>query len=203
MFRSFRSGGENRGFTLIELLIAVAIGSVLLTVLYATFFSVFRAGDSAGGLLEERLRAGRFVDRFSRDIHGAYFRPKSGLNPFIGEPRGMGSSVSFTSFTYPVLKKGSAASGLAAVSYSTEDTGEGLRVLRETWNPYIGEKASVEVLARVKSFEISYYDGASWVKAWDSRREDALPVAVRATVIFAGGEEFNALARTMTTSAQG
>ncbi|MFQ5735874.1 MAG: type II secretion system protein GspJ [Thermodesulfobacteriota bacterium] len=203
MSHSFRSYGKNKGFTLIELLIAVVVSAILLTALYATFFSVFRAGSSTGALLEERLRAGRFVDRFSRDIHGAYFKPKSETNPFVGEPRGMSSSVSFTTFTYPVVKKGTATSGLTAVSYSTEDTGEGLRVLRETWNPYIGKKTRVEVLARVESFEISYYDGASWVKAWDSRREDALPVAVRATVRFAGGEVFNALARTMITGAKG
>jgi len=203
MSHSFRSNGSNRGFTLIEVLVAVAIGAVLLSALYATYFSVFRGAAAAQTMLEDRLRAGRFVDRFSMDIHGAYFKSNSDISRFEGGPQGMGSSVSFTAFTYPALKKGFPASGITGVAYFTEDTQEGLKVFREVWNPYLGERASSVILAGVRSFEVSYFNGASWVKAWDSGGEKKLPVAVRAAVTLAGGEEFNVLARTMVASPQG
>ncbi len=200
MSRSSRSCAGNRGFTLLEVLVAVAVSAILLTALYATFFSVFRAGGTSSELLEARLRTGRFIDRFSRDVHGAYIEGKVGADLFVGEPKGMGSVVSFMSFTYPVIKKGTPASGLAGVSYSTTETADGLSVFREVWNPYVGEKARAEILKHVRSFEVEYYDGSSWVKAWDSTRVNKLPAAVRAKVEFTGGDVFEALARTMVTS---
>lgn len=198
-----RLSARNKGFTLIELLIAVAVGAIILTALYATFFSVLRAGEGAGESLDEHIRAGRFTDLFSRDIHGAYLDPKA-TTEFRGAPLGMGSTVSFSSFTYPVLKKGFPASDMAGVSYFSEENGAGaLRVYREVWNPYIGDRVRVEVLDGAKSFEIEYYDGSVWVKAWDSVLENnALPAAVRATVRLSGGEEFKALARTMVRAAK-
>ncbi len=203
MSPSHRLSARSKGFTLIELLIAEAVGAIILTALYATFFSVFRAGTVAGASLDEHIRAGRFTALFSRDIHGAYFRPKTESSVFRGGPSGMGSTVSFSSFTYPVLKKGFPASDLAGVSYFSEENGEGsLKVYREVWNPYIGDKVKVEVLDGVKSFEIDYYDGSIWVKAWDAGLENALPIAVRATVRLSGGEEFKGLARTMVKAAK-
>jgi len=182
-------------------LIAVAVGAIVLTALYATFFSVFRAGSVAEAKLDEHIRAGRFTDRFGRDIHGAYLDPDDKVSEFRGGPHGMGSILSFSSFTYPVLKKGYPASDLAGVSYSSEDDGSGaLKVYREAWNPYIGEKVKVEILDGVRSFDIEYYNGSVWVKAWDSGLESKLPAAVRASVKLSGGEEFRSLARTMINS---
>lgn len=203
MSHSRRLSARDKGFTLIELLIAVAIGAIVLTALYATFFSVFRAGSVAEEKLDEHIRAGRFTDLFSRDIHGAYLGRKPRTTEFTGAPLGMGSALSFASFTYPVLKKGFPASDLAGVSYFSEEssgggvTDGGVNVYREAWNPYIGEKVRVEVLKGVRSFEIEYYNGSLWSKAWDSGLENALPEAVRATVKLPGGMEFKALATTM------
>lgn len=200
MSHSPRSNASNGGFTLIEVLVAVAISAVLLAALYATYFSVFKGASAAEALLEDRLRAGRLVDRFSIDIHSAFFKDGSEVNRFEGTPKGMGSTLSFTAFTYPAPREGFPSSGVTGVAYYTEDTPEGLKVFREVWNPYIGEKAGAVVLSGVKSFDISYFNGSSWVKAWDSASENALPSAVRATITLAGGEEFKVLARTMVTS---
>lgn len=197
MSHSPHSCVRSKGFTLIEVLIAVAIGSILLTALYATFFSVFRAGSTATASLDEHIRVGRLLDLFSRDIHGAYFRKNVESTVFSGEPRGMGSKVSFTTVTYPVLKKGFPTGDLAGVSYLSEDSAAGLKVVREVWNPRMGERVRIEALDRVKSFELDYYNGSIWVKAWDSSLEKSLPVAVRATVRLADGTEFKGMARTM------
>lgn len=192
-----RSGARDKGFTLIEVLVAIGVSAVLLTALYATFFSVFRGGKAASDSLDEHITAGRFVDRFTRDVHGAYFKEKDPFAVFAGAPKGMGSSVTFASFTYPVLKKGFPTSDLTGVSYATEEAEGSLKVFREVWNPYAGEKVRVEVLDRVKSLEIEYYNGSAWVKAWDSNIEKAAPSAVRATVKLENGEEFKVLAMTM------
>jgi len=184
-------------------LVAIGIGAILLTVLYATYFSVFRGASSAETLLEDRLRAGKFADRFSIDIHGAFIKAGDERSRFQGGPRGMGSEVSFTSFTYAAVRENSPASGLTGVAYYTEEAPEGLRLRREVWNPYLGERSGAVVLSGVKSFEISYLDGSSWVKAWDSAGEGRLPEAVRATVTLSRGEEFKVLARTMVARPSG
>ena len=82
-----RAGEE--GFTLIELLISVAVGAMIITALYATFFSVFTAGESeAKGGLGHNIEAGRVLDRFSREINSAYFDPALLCKPVLGRAHG-------------------------------------------------------------------------------------------------------------------
>lgn len=193
--------GKNKGFTLLEILITVAIGSVLLTVLYATFFTVFRAGRAAESTLDGHIKAGRLIDRFTEDIHAAYFRLQGKETFFTGEQKGLSPVVSLTAFTYPVLKKGFPTTDLSAMRYFMEEGEGGYTIFRESWNPYIGDKVKVEMLGKVDKFEVSYFNGSSWVKAWDSGLEKALPAAVKVSITLKSGEEFTALSRTMIKAA--
>lgn len=197
------------GFTLIELLIAVAIGSIIIAALYATFFSVIGAGSGAAARLDSRIAAGRFLDRFSRDIEGAYFskRESSGL---YGKILGPGSEMVTTTFTYPVITALGPASDLVRVRYHVEEasgssfeiSGEtgsdagGYAIYREISNPYTNEKFDIEILDSIESMKIEYLGGGVWTGLWDSKRYSGLPDAVRVEIVLGDGERFSGIYRT-------
>ncbi len=201
MSRSFRIFFEKRidcrGFTLVELLVSVAVGAMLITALYATFFSVFTAGTTANGGLGKRIEAGRVLDRFSRDINSAYFNPKNPASRFLGELLGPGPILTLLTFTHPLRTGSMPASDLMGVHYFAEDGPDGLTLFKEIWNPYINDRFKVNLIDGVEAFEISYFDGKVWSKGWDSALEGALPKAVKLAVRLKGGILLSATPRTM------
>lgn len=185
---------DGDGFTLIELLIAVTLSAILLTALYGTFFSILRAREAVEDKLEEHIEAGRFLGRFCQEISASYFKATNPKTFFSGEKRGTASAVSFTTFSYPIIKEDFPASDLMAVNYFTEESDNGDNLYKEVWNPYAVEKSKVEVLEGINGFEVSFLNGKEWAKAWDSSLEKRLPDAVRVRVIIKGGKELSILA---------
>ncbi|MBI3601134.1 MAG: prepilin-type N-terminal cleavage/methylation domain-containing protein, partial [Nitrospinae bacterium] len=171
---------RDKGFALIELLIAVAITSILLTALYAAFFSIYRVTEAVEGKIERHLDTGSFLDQFVREVNGAYFKTANSMTIFTGEKKGLTSFLSFTAFTRPVLKEGLPASDLTAVSYFVEEENGVGALYRETWNPYgeeksklvpAGSKQGIEVLKGIKGFEVGFFNGKDWAFAWDASLE--------------------------------
>ncbi len=198
--RSFHTFRTSRGFTLVELLVSIAVGAVLVTALYATFFSVFNAGDASKDGLGRRIEAGRVLDRFSRDINSAYFKTESRSGRFLGELRGLGPVLSFSAFSYSMARENAPASDLVGVSYFTgedPDDKDGLVFFKEVWNPYINDRFKVDLIAGVEELEISYFNGSVWSKAWDSTLEGELPKAVKVALKFKDGSMLSATSRTM------
>ena len=187
----------SRGFTLVELLVSIAVGAMLVTALYATFFSVFSAAEGAKGGLGHRIEAARVLDRFSRDINSAYLSPTDASTRFLGELLGTGPVLTLTTFTYPLSTGGSPTSDLMGVYYFTEEDPNGLTLFKEIWNPYINDRFRVNLIDGVEAFEISYFNGKVWSKAWDSALEDALPKAVKLALTLKGGILLSATPRTM------
>ncbi len=190
-----RSG--ERGFTLIELLVSVAVGAMLITALYATFFSVFTAGDIAKGGLGHNIEAGRVLDRFSREISSAYFDPALPASRFLGEIMGSGGVLTLTTFTHPPETSATPTSDLMGVHYFAEEGPDGLTIFKEVFNPYLPKRFKVNLIDGVESFEISYFDGKGWSKAWDSTLEGALPKAVKLSLTLKNGILLSAMPRTM------
>lgn len=195
--RSSPERGED-GFTLIELLVALAIASVLIASVYAAFFAVFRSADAGTSGLDERIEAGRLLDRFSRDVHSVYFAPGDAGARFLGREKGMGSSVRFTTFAHPAVRRGAPAIDIAGVAYTAEESGEGFLVRREVWNPFVGVKTGAVVMDGLGSFDLEYFNGRDWIGAWDSELEGGPPAAVRLTVELSGGQRLSTVARVMT-----
>lgn len=189
-------GGQS-GFTMIELLVAVAVSAILVTALYATFFSVFAAADASGAGLDRRIETGRLVDRFSRDIRSAMFKSGHAASRFTGGGDGMHSAVSMATHTRPVVSAGLPSSDLTGIRYFVADGEGGLSVFREARDLFRDEAAAAELLTGVESFEVLYYNGKDWAKAWDSDLEGALPVAVRMKLVLTDGERVSAVARVM------
>ncbi|HHL39988.1 MAG TPA: prepilin-type N-terminal cleavage/methylation domain-containing protein [Deltaproteobacteria bacterium] len=194
--RGRRRPGEG-GFTLLETLIALALTALVLTALYGTFFIAVRAGDGAAMTgLDAYLQAGRLTDRFCRDVASAVFRPADGATFFTGRKRDVASTVSFTTFGYPTPLSAAPVSDLTAVSYFVDDGPDGASLYREVWSPYVKKKFRVEMVRGVRAFEVTFYNGLAWSKAWDASLEKALPRAVKMRLVLGDMTEVSAVART-------
>ena len=198
---------SHRGFTLLEILVAVAIMSVVLIALYGSFFSVMNSQVKIENELEQTREIRRFLDIFSLEIQSSFLKADNPKTLFIGEKKSNRnkpfSETLFTTFTYPVMRDGYPVSDLLAVWYFVEENAEGMLTLyKKAWNPYAGDKKDefkAGVFEDMEGFEVSYFNGKDWVKAWDSSLEKRLPEAVKVVLdIKDRGEvrEFSTIART-------
>jgi general secretion pathway protein J len=198
----------SRGFTLLELLIVVAIMSTLLVALYGTLFPVLGSQKKIERELERMSEIKRFFDIFSMEVRSSFFKEGNPATVFLGERLDSGgrpiSSITFTTFTYPMIRNGHPTGDLMVVRYFVEDTLEGgLALYKKTWNPYIGEaneRFKVEVIEDIEGFEVSYLNGKEWSKAWDSELDKRPPDAVKVVLAFrdmGDVKEFSAISRTL------
>lgn len=67
------TSSRNRGFTLLEVLIAIVLLGLLAGALYASYFTVLRARDSATESMETRRELGATLDLLRREISSAKF----------------------------------------------------------------------------------------------------------------------------------
>lgn len=199
--------GKKNGVTLLEILIAVAIMSVLFLALYETFFSVLNGQARIETELEQTRQIRRFLDIISLEIQSSFFKDNNPKTIFVGERKhNYGRSLSqitLTTFTYPVMKEGYPASDLTSVQYFAEETEKGrLTLYKKMWNPYTGNEMNgfkADVIDDIEGFEVSYFSGSDWAKAWDSSLEKRLPGAVKISLAvkdMGAVKEFTAIART-------
>ncbi len=196
--RDFRE----KGFTLIELLIAVAILAVVVTAIYATLFNVLSTRENVQAHMDRLREFRRFSGIFSREVRASFVSPSNTVSLWRGRGGDASStslaSLSMTFFTYPA---GKALSGdLMAVSYSAEDTEDGITLYRESWNPYTGEKGvKAEVMEDINGFGAQFYDGEKWLDSWDGEERKAVPEAVRVFINIKALEGVNTLTATVVT----
>ncbi len=185
---------RSRGFTLIELLLAILIGAIVLTVLYASFFQIINAKDSAESELELYHEARIIFSKMTEDLAMAFpmgmiysVKDSAPSSFFVGEVEGKNSSVAFTSLSH---KRGinSPDSDQAVISYFLEPVPESvLFFLMRGENPRIG---SISVAIQyplsesIVGFNLTYLSdyGEEFIDVWDSSQSNSLPKAVEVTL---------------------
>lgn len=202
------------GFTLIEVLLAIFISSIVLTVLYASFFQIMKAKDRVEQELELYHESRVVISKMTKDLVTAFERGnvtsennQAGFEYFSGSKDGNFSALKFTSLSRnPSQNK--RESDQTEISYFVEPVPDSeLFALMRRDNPRIGSDLGGTQYAlseRIVGFTLSYTGGSSLASGsegitfeWDSNQALSLPKAVNINLIMRSprGEdiEFNSM----------
>jgi prepilin-type N-terminal cleavage/methylation domain-containing protein len=193
-----RTTPQSSGFTLLEVLLAMAILSVIMTVVYASFSTAGKNVEQAEALRDENDLARTLMARLSDDIANAYISPgmnmtsQAILTIFYGKMEevdggsGAGNekirhdSISLTTLTH-WRKLGSKETELWEVGYFFKEKpdGKGFSLFRREKRelskdiPALEGGDEYEITDRVESLQFryrqGYHAGSSWRDAWDTK----------------------------------
>jgi general secretion pathway protein J len=192
-----RKSKIENGFTLIEVTIAITLLSLIVVMLYGSFYLGERAIAKAQARSDQSQAVRTFEELLAGYVHSAYPYHAAARNLavyFIGDDR----SVEFVSS----LSVGLGGRGMAKVRVSSELVGnQGATVTLEEEMPVrVSEKDkgggysnSIVIAEGLRGFRIEYLDSASenesWVDEWDGRQRRALPRAIRLVYRDGRGQE--------------
>lgn len=204
----------DKGFTLIEVLIAIFIASIVLTILYTSFFQIMRAKERVEQELELYHESRVVMSKMTKDIVTAFERGNvtseskdTSFQYFEGSKNGDFSTLTFTSLSRTPTP-GARESDQTEISYYVEPVQDSdLYALMRRDNPRIGTETGGTQFAlseRIVGFTLTYI-GSSDIDLgtdevtveWDSNNTLSLPNAVNINLIMRSprGEdlEFNSL----------
>jgi general secretion pathway protein J len=196
--RQYRT--SDGGFTLIEVLVAVFIGAIVLTVLYASFFQIVKAKERIEEELELYHEARVVMSKMTKDLVTAF--PRGLVNTdesnitlpfFLGVRDGDYSSLSFTALSR-TPGPNSRESDQTEISYYLEPIPDtDLFALMRKDNPTIENEDGGTVYPiseRVTGFNISYLtnpgqgdDTGEFTYEWNSNETASLPAAVNIELV--------------------
>jgi prepilin-type N-terminal cleavage/methylation domain-containing protein len=183
---------RSSGFTILEILTAMVVLSVVVTLVFGSFNTVFSSADRVNVSSDIYEMGNACLTRITKDLKGAHvllyprykppgidddpdiYRIESNNENIGGEKF---AKLRFTSLTH-LPTQGSATDGIAEIVYYPEDTEDRGVVIkrRDTLYPYpeFEESESDPVMCEwVHSFELILYDqeGEEYTE-WDSEDED-------------------------------
>lgn len=204
----------DRGFTLIEVLIAVFVGSIVLTILYASFFQVMKAKERVEQELELYHESRVVMSKMTTDLATAFERgivtsesQDSVYRYFEGSKEGDFSTLTFTSLSR-IPTPDAKESDQTEISYFVEPIANSeLFALMRRDNPRMeAETGGIQypLSERIVGFTLSYVGSSELdlenediTLEWDSNNTQSLPDAVNINLIMRSprGEdlEFNSL----------
>ncbi len=198
-----RSPITDKGFTLIEVLIAVFIASIVLTVLYASFFQINRAKDRIEEDLEIYHEARIIMSKITKDLATAF--PRGLVNSqsttitipfFYGVKEGENSKLSFTSISRTPTQN-ARESDQSEISYflAPIDESELFALMRRdnpTFEPDSGG-TQYALSERIAGFTLTYLPKSpetdeiqEYTSEWNSNETLSLPAAVNVNLILKG-----------------
>jgi general secretion pathway protein J len=203
---------HSKGFTLLEVLIAVAIMSVIVTVIYTSFSTTSRNVEQAEEMRDSTDLARTLLAKLSDDIANAYVNVRMNspavLTIFYGkkgeadlkDEKNRRDAISLTTLTN-VRTLGSKETDLWEVGYFFKEktNGSGFVLMRREKRELSKDSPALEgdffaykVTDRVKSLTFRYYDTGvqKWQDEWDSRTRGALPKAVEITLALDNGSSY-------------
>ena len=196
-----QSQTTNEGFTLIEVLLAVFIASIVMAVLYASFFQIIKAKDKVEEELELYHEARVIISKMTRDIVTAFPRgsvnsdsPSSVSDFFIGSQENNFSTLTFTSLSRTPAPDAKESDQTEITYYlePTEDDPELFALMRRD-DPTIGTDeggSQYPISERIVGFTVSYL-GEEYLASenqelafeWNSSETSSLPTAVNVNIV--------------------
>jgi general secretion pathway protein J len=191
---SFRQApqGSEEGFTLIEILLAVSLIAMMATLVFGSLYVTTSAMDTARAKSSDEQIVRRTLSLMIDELAVSESRatgPWMGINDQRdGQPA---DSVAFLTMGQFRGADSAKDTELVRIVY----TREGDRLLRfSRRNLYSLTDESiekVELAAKVKGFNVRYYDGKSrlWLDEWDSRGKPGTPKAILLELTLLQGKE--------------
>ena len=196
-----RDLNRKKGFTLLEIMVAIFIFSVVVTVIFGSFNSVFSSQAVINDNLSQHEMIKNCLNRMTIDLVGLhvsllpmYKPPEVDTEPdphrIVGDIYSAGtgdfSRLRFTSQAHVPLS-GSVQGGMAEIIYYADVDQQGQTILRRSDSlfpyPDFEPKATDPILCeKITSFQILYYDHqGNEYHGWDSESDEfnyATPVAI-------------------------
>ena len=198
-----RTRNPRAGFTLIELLVALVIFSLAAAMAAGTFWSVMKAWNRGGELLEQ-LHYGEFaMEQLVTALRGAAWFPTTPaafgfwLDERGGTSRSAANKVSWvTSGTAFLPPDSPLQNGLHRLSVTVEGSREERGLVVRAW-PHVSEdvgESDVEgwlVAPGVEGFSCEWYDFDTddWTQKWEET--NSLPKLLRVTLTMQKRKEFD------------
>ncbi len=199
---------RHRGFSLMEVLIAVAIMTMIATLIFTAFSSLQRSREGIRRV-SDRYREGRMaMSRIARELESAYISNHVPINEnirvvktqFIASNDSPADRLDFNAFVNRRMDRDLPVSDQAEVSYLGQEDpeGDGIVDLIRRINPRLDlepDKGGVgQVLARdIDLFDLRYLDPLTgqWAEEWNSTEAlgqlNRLPLQVQVTLVLNGG----------------
>ena len=209
---SCRSSGTSRGFTLLEVLLAMAILSVIMTVVYVSFSTAGKNIEQAEAIRDETDIARTLISRISVDIANAYLNSQMSVSTIFygtkeeveiatdtGSERTRHDGISLTTLTN-WRRPDSPEMDLWEVGYFFREKpdGKGYTLYRREKRelskdvPALEGGDEFEITDRVEGLQITYSDNwSTWTdNGWDSRSAGRLPKAVEIALSLDNGSVY-------------
>jgi len=182
---------QYKAFTLLELLVAMTLMVVTAACLYSALYTCFRARRSASSAVEPTSLAINAIELLKQDIYGVL--PPSGVlaGAFLGTDsigiKGVDADSLEFYTTHIYADKERPVGGLGKIELvleeDTDDNRGSYQLIRRVTTNLLPPRAidpEEQVLCRnVKSLNLRYFDGESWLDEWDSTADaNSLPRAV-------------------------
>ena len=170
-----------------EVLIAVVLLGILSAALYGSYFGVLRARDRAASGMESRRELGATLDLIRREVSSAQFNRTDKRLRFVVEDRdnfGTPSSTLELTPLVPTAGQNRKESGIVTVAYRIAEKNKKRILTRQERDLFSEEDTALAYpqMEQITGFLVECYDGAKWVKSWDSTINGTLPKGVRVTV---------------------
>lgn len=171
-----RAHSCQKGFTLIEVLVAMSILSIILGVIYSSFFAASRASKMVE-LDEDVYQTARSLfAMLTTELRSVYFDPTSGL----GGLNGSGNSIGFVTTSHVRKAKDSKEGFMAEVSYFFDSSSLGEQeYLIKSVDPSVDSDYDsggrlYPLTDRVEEMNITYHypEDDEWLEEWRSESAD-------------------------------
>lgn len=187
---------NKNGFTLVELLIAIAILSIIMAVVYKSFYASTEGIKRAEAVDGINSTARVIFLKLMDDINSAYLTGKDVI--FVGDSKRdkdlPQDSLSLTSLSNLRMVRDAKETDLYETGYYLKEDYDYQRQEKKTSlfrrekktigiEPVLEGGEAYELTDEIAGIRFSYFDGTSWKDNWDSRITKALPKGVEVEII--------------------
>lgn len=183
---------RREGMTLIEIMAAMAILSIVASLLYSAFVNTARNKERIESELDRYHEIYSGIERMAQEMSMAYTSAHRNVNEtlrtmitgFVAKDQGGGSRLDFTSFSHRRLYRNAHESDQNEISYFLADDPKnpGHKVLarreqRRVDDDFRKGGQSQILIENVRSFELSFLDPITteWAATWDTTQTASQP----------------------------